>query len=195
MARVFKQLYTKKLADGRRVRKRTRKWYIEYRDANGDVKRVPGFVDKIATEQHAAELERCAERERVGIVEVPIAHLRAPVSEHVDAWFDDLKRTGRSAEYRRKLRSRIDRLVKELNWSTLTKVSPDTLSRWLAKAKSDGLGDRTLNHYLDTASAFLNWCVTPGVSRPTRSPISHAQDVLRRHLNVAVQQSKNALGC
>ena len=44
------------------VKRQTKKWYIEYRDANREFKRVPGFRDKKATLQRAAELERSAER-------------------------------------------------------------------------------------------------------------------------------------
>ncbi|MCO6438532.1 MAG: site-specific integrase [Phycisphaerae bacterium] len=171
MARVFRHTYTKKGLDGQRVQHQTKKWYIEYRDAQRVVRRVPGFVDKRATEQRAAELERQAERERVGIVEVPIRHLQASLQEHIDAWFDDLARAGRASEYRRKLKARIDRLADELGWATLVRVTPDALARWLAKAKRDGLSDRTVNHYLDTANAFLNWCVT--TRRLESNPIEH----------------------
>ena len=57
MARVFKHSYTK---NGKA--QKTRKWYIEYRDADGIRQRVPGYVDKAATQQKAAELERESER-------------------------------------------------------------------------------------------------------------------------------------
>ena len=171
MARVYRHTYTKKRKSGQRVTCKTRKWYIEYRDAQRVVRRVPGFTDKLATEQRAAELERQAERERVGIIEVPIRHLQASLQEHIYAWFDDLVRAGRAHEYRRKLKARIDRLSSELGWATLTRVTPDALARWLAKAKRDGLSDRTVNHYLDTANAFLNWCVT--TRRLERNPIAH----------------------
>ena len=85
MARVFKATYTKMrtvkdrkgkvvydLKNGRKVARRvpvlgkdgkpvlaeSRKWYVEHRDADGIVRRVPGFTDKKATEQLAARLER-----------------------------------------------------------------------------------------------------------------------------------------
>ena len=57
MARVFKHSHTK---NG--VQKKTRKYHIEYRDADGIRRRVPGYTDKAATQQRAAELEREAER-------------------------------------------------------------------------------------------------------------------------------------
>lgn len=129
MARVYKHTYMKMGKDGRRVLRRTRKWYVEYRDGQGVMRRVAGFTDKLATEQRAAELERQAERERVGIIEVPIRHLQALLQEQIDAWFDDLVRSGRAPEYQRKLKARIDRLSNELGCATLTCVTPDGLAR------------------------------------------------------------------
>ncbi|GAF69582.1 unnamed protein product, partial [marine sediment metagenome] len=86
MARIFKPKYPKmrmvegpdgkkrrepvKDGKGRAVYKESRKWYIEYRDASDSVRRVPGYSDKMATEQLAADLERRAARERVGVIEV-----------------------------------------------------------------------------------------------------------------------------
>jgi hypothetical protein len=92
MARVFKPTYTKPLPpdatitthngrpharfkdrrgrtvlaplteDGQKVLLENRKWYVEYRDASGVVRKVPGFADKKATEQLAADLEKKAAR-------------------------------------------------------------------------------------------------------------------------------------
>ena len=85
MARIFRQTYTKPIPpgaeihtrngrrfarfkdgsgrvrtapvseDGTRVILDTAKWYIDYRDGNGNPRRVAGFTDKRATEQKAAE--------------------------------------------------------------------------------------------------------------------------------------------
>jgi len=43
------------------------KYLDEYRDAAGQLRKVPGFKDRKATEQRAAELERHAERKPVSI--------------------------------------------------------------------------------------------------------------------------------
>ncbi|MHC4063601.1 MAG: hypothetical protein ACYSUI_03740, partial [Planctomycetota bacterium] len=41
---------------GKRVNRESRRWYVEYRDAHGIVRRVRGHADKGATQQLAAEL-------------------------------------------------------------------------------------------------------------------------------------------
>ena len=66
MARIFRQGYTQKQADGTRKTKQSAKWYVEYVDVDGIRRRVPGYKDKKATEQLAARLEREASRRSVG---------------------------------------------------------------------------------------------------------------------------------
>ena len=64
MAAIFKPTYTKRdPKTGETIRKKTRKWYVEFRDGSGIVRRVPGYVDKEATRQLAAKLERQSARE------------------------------------------------------------------------------------------------------------------------------------
>ena len=61
----------------------SKKWYIEYRDATDAVRRVPSYVDKAATSQKAAELEREAAQEQSGLIDGFAAHRRRPSAEHV----------------------------------------------------------------------------------------------------------------
>ncbi len=61
MAAIFKPTFTRLDAEtGRRVRLKGTKWHIRYRDADGILRRVPGYRDKEATRQFAAELEKKA---------------------------------------------------------------------------------------------------------------------------------------
>ena len=45
MASIYRPTYTR---GG--VRKKLKKWYVKYRDADGVVRSVPGFNDKAATD-------------------------------------------------------------------------------------------------------------------------------------------------
>ena len=145
--------------NGKPIYIEARGWTIEYTDAQGRTRRVAGFTDKRATQQRLAEIERQVERQRAGIVDVSFDHAKAPIKEHIDAWLADLARVNRSPDYIRKVRSRINRLRKELGWTALGSLQPDPLSRWLGFEICGGLGERTANHYLETAIAFCNWCV------------------------------------
>ena len=124
--RIFKPTYPKtRTINGKRetVRRngkivygQQRKWYVEYVDAQGRTRKKPGYTDKKATEQLAANLQRQVEREKVGIVDVAHEHLRTPVKQHIEDWLDERERAARSPEYVRKIRSRIKKMRLALGW-------------------------------------------------------------------------------
>ena len=78
MARIFKQQYTRA-----GVTKESRKWYIEYVDADGKRVRVPGYTDKAATQQKAGELERQAAQQQSGLIDKYAEHRKRPLAEHL----------------------------------------------------------------------------------------------------------------
>ena len=70
----------------------SRKWDVEYTDAQGVHRKGPGYTDKTATRQLAATLERQVAQEQAGIIQVSHEHLKAPVDQHIEDWFADLER-------------------------------------------------------------------------------------------------------
>src|SRR4051812_17770319 len=85
MASIFKPTYTK--IDPKTGNKRTlkaKKWYAQYKDQLGIVRRVPGYPDKEATRQLAATLERNAARELVGLSDPFEEHRKRPIAEHIE---------------------------------------------------------------------------------------------------------------
>jgi len=86
MARVFRQQYTQSMPDGGRATRQSAKWYVEYRDAQGIRRRVPGYTDKSATQQLASELERSAAREQSGLLDRFAVHRKRPLTEHLSDW-------------------------------------------------------------------------------------------------------------
>ena len=57
------------------MKRRTKKWYVEYRDQDGILQRVPGYTDKSATMQLATDLESGRRH--------PLRD-RRPISEHLE---------------------------------------------------------------------------------------------------------------
>src|SRR4051794_23725485 len=70
----------------RAVRERSAKWYAQFVDADGKRRRIPLFVDKGASLQRLAELEREAARGRAGLVDPYARHRETPLAEHVAAY-------------------------------------------------------------------------------------------------------------
>lgn len=203
MARIFKPQYPKmksvKLADGTKKRvpvtrngktvyRESRKWYIEYRNrATDKVERVPGYTDKMATEQLAAQLEATSERQRVGVTKIDPRVMQRPIDEHIDAWLADLKRMKRSPEYTRKVDSRVNRLKRELKWANLASIDGYALTRWLAGQA--GMSDRTHCHYVEAVKAFCLWCVDNG--RLESNPLQSVRAIDRE--NIRTVKNRRAL--
>ncbi len=72
--------------DGAKYLKPARKWYGQYADAAGAVKRVPLSANKAAAQQIHSELTRQVERATVGLLDATAAHARTPLADHLADW-------------------------------------------------------------------------------------------------------------
>lgn len=157
MASIFRRSYNKRLPDGRTKRYRSKVYLIKYKDSTGVIRTVAGYTDREATKQRAAQLERMAAREEEGLVNPFAESLRRPIGEHVAEYIADLAATGRDSMYVYNQEHRLHKLTKACEWGTLGHVGPNQFIHWRSGQISRSA--RTLNQYLDTARAFLNWCV------------------------------------
>ena len=84
MSSLYRPGFTRKDPEtGRKVRRKLKKWYIKYRDADGKVRCVPGYTDKAATQQLAAELEREAAQRTSGVIDRFSEQRKRPIAEHL----------------------------------------------------------------------------------------------------------------
>ena len=82
--RVFKHQWTTlDKATGRRVRKETKKWYIEWTGPDGSFHREPGYVDRRSTEQLLAKRVREAEQIHAGLLTPSMDMARQPLADHL----------------------------------------------------------------------------------------------------------------
>jgi len=139
-----------------------RRWWMRWALPDGTQRRKKGYLDRTATEHEAARLEREAARMASGFIEVEEGHLSAPISEHVEAYLEDLERMGRAAKYRYNVEKRLDKMIDLCGWQTLQTIRSASLTPFLAHLKTKGAAAKTLNEYINTAKAFLNWCITQG---------------------------------
>jgi integrase len=137
-------------------------WYIDYKDAAGRRRTVPGYTDKALSEQKAARLEQDQERVRSGATAVDPGRARMPLADVLETYHAELDRLGRSEVYRANQRRLLGVLARDLGWGTLARVEAGPMTRWLRDAQKAGKSPRTANEYLETAGAFLNWCVRSG---------------------------------
>ncbi len=178
MARIFRQRYTVKTADGKRATRKSRKWYIEYRDAQGIRRRVPGYADKQATQQLASELERRAAREQSGLVDRFADHRKRPLPEHVDDWRKALLDKGGTRAHANLVTGRVRRVLRGCRFTFWPDLSASHVQSYIAELHADtekkrGISVQTCNFYLQAARQFCRFMVRDG--RAPENPLEHLQ--------------------
>ena len=193
MARIFKPQWTKTLSDGTKIRRKTRKWYITYREPDGTEHTVPGFVDKTATNQLAAQLEREAAQRAVGMCDRFGGHRMRGLSEHVADWHTALVAKGGTDTHAELSANRVRRVFGGCDFKTWSDLSGSKVQAFIAdlnvvprrkfnaeltSAGADQKSDRpragsieTRNYYLQAVKAFAQWMVRD--NRAPDNPLAH----------------------
>jgi integrase len=171
MARVFRQQYTQRTPDGERVTRQSAKWYVEYRDAQGIRRRVPGYTDKAATQQLASELERQAAREQSGLVDRYAAPRKRPLSEHIADYEASLRGRGLSERHVATLIPRIRKVLAGCRFNYWPDMSASKVQAYIAELRRGGLSIQSTNFYLQAVKQLCRWCVQDG--RAPDSPLVH----------------------
>lgn len=157
-------------AAGKPLKRVCRDYTIQWRNAAGKILRRNGGPDKGAAKQLAAKMERDEARGEAGLVNPFRTHKARPILEHVEEYLSDLRATGKDAAYVYNAERRIKTLIGDCGWGTLADVEPGAFTRWRenrhktgnpkgrGSKKGEGAAPTTLNQFLDSARAFLNWC-------------------------------------
>jgi len=191
---VFKPSYRDKA--GRQ--KRVSKWWIETRDHQGIVRRVPGYTDKRQTEKLAEKIEKLVvcrqnneppDKELAAWLETVGEKLRArfaefdlidprraaagkPLTEHLNDFAQSLKDDGDTRKQVQQTCFRIRRMFKEAGFRTWSDISAAKVKRCLAKLREQGgIGKQTSNYYLKALKHFCSWMVKE--RRASESPVAH----------------------
>jgi hypothetical protein len=159
MASIFKQRYTVAGKNGKRIRKQSAYWYIDYKTADGTRKRVKSFKDKAATAQLAAKLEREAEQAQVGIIDKYKQHRKRPLIEHLADFKASLVNKGTTEKHACLVYNRAKAVVESCGFVLICDVSASKVQRYLAERRRDGLSIRSSNFYLQAVKQFCRWLV------------------------------------
>lgn len=198
MASIFRQRYTR---NG--VTKQSKRWYIEYKGADGKPKRVAAYADKAATRQLAARLEREASHKSEGLIDKYAEHLVRPLAEHIADWEAGMIAKGNTASYAKLSANRVRAVFTACRFRRWPDISASKVTTYLADLRSGTVPtmrsgkykDRnprrsveSTNHYLKSAKGFCAWCVRDG--RAHESPIAHLK---RGNANTDRRHDRRAL--
>ena len=172
MASIFRPSFVKvNPQTGKKTKRKLRKWYVKYRDADGIIRRVPGYTDKEATRQLAAELERRAARQASGEIDRHAEHRQRPLAEHVADFGKHLEGKGDCSKHVQQTTARLQKLFDGCRFVRISDLSASRVSEWLAEQRKAGMSVKTSNYYLTAAKGFCRWLVRD--RRNADNPLAH----------------------
>ena len=191
MASLFRPTYHDKAGQKRKAKK----WYGQYVDADGITRRVPLSANKTAAQQMLNGLVRKSELGRVGIIDHFEEHVKRPLTEHLTAWEESLQARENTDKHVRMKLSRVRRIVELCKFRFVADLSASRIEAALAdlreqaaavaesKDKPDRFGTQTSNHYLAAVKQFVRWLVKD--RRIADNPLAHLEggnvNLDRRH--------------
>ncbi len=137
MASIFRPAYTDKKTGRARKLKR---WYVKYRDADGIVRRVPGYADREATKQLAARLERDAARRQEGMIDPCVEQQRRPLAEHLDDYRRQLLAKGDTEKHARQTARYAEVVLGGCRFAFIPDLSASAVAEFLHGLRRDAAG-------------------------------------------------------
>lgn len=183
MARVFKR------ADCHRH-------HVEFSDAAGITRRVPGFTDRAASEELGRVIDRAvairqsggilagemmkwletlpaAVRNNLakwGVIDPQRAAVGRELLEHVAEWRGVLEAKGDNIRYIHNAKSHVMRMARGCGWRTVSDITAVAAQRWLADRRTAGMSVNTSNGFVRSVKGFLNWMLAE--RRIAENPLS-----------------------
>ena len=159
MASIFKQKYTVAGNNGKRIRKQSQCWYIDYKTAEGTRKRVKAFKDKQATAQLAAKLEKEAELAQAGIIDRFKEHRKRPLAEHLADFTASLINKVTTEKHACLVYNRAKAIIDNCKFLYIPDLSASKVHKYLAEHSRYGLSIRSSNFYLQAVKQVCRWLV------------------------------------
>jgi site-specific recombinase XerC len=120
--------------DGTKMLKPSKRWYFDIPGQG----RVKGFTDLKSTEQHAAEMERKAERRKYGYADPAEEHIRRPLADHLKDYAGQLEAKGGTAEHVRLTTGRVSALLAGCGFVLPLDADAGRAAEWLNSIRRDG---------------------------------------------------------
>ncbi|MCK4752730.1 MAG: site-specific integrase [Planctomycetes bacterium] len=210
--RIFREYFTTK--DGQR--QRAKSWYLDFRDCLGRRHKVKGFSEKRSTQSLAESIESLISCRFAG--QQPDASLQRRLEmlpnhllknlcswglldsqrlqsgkllrEHLADWRQSLVAAGCTAEHLKALCPRVEKIIRDGSFSTISDISPAKVERYLIRLRDKGevitlkqtyrktkkpktktvkISKATYNHYVRAIRQFCKWLVD--TDRIDKSPV------------------------
>jgi site-specific recombinase XerD len=168
-------------ATGEKVRTQSKKWWGQFKDANGKLRRHPLAIDKMAAQAMLNDLVKQVEREKAGLVDPTDRERKRPLAEHIADFRRFKENRDVGAKQISEILRQLERIVKECTWRTIADLTARSLLNFLGDLRKPtteieaGLSAQTYNHYLGAAKQFTRWLIRD--RRLVSDPFAHLSDI------------------
>ena len=159
-------------ATGHKVKRKSRKWWGQYKDADGRLCRKPLAVDKTAATAMLNEIVKRVEREKAGLVDPTEEQRKRPLSVHIKEFESYLTNKDVTPKQKQETITKLKKMVDGRRWKMIADISASGAMDFLGQLRrSKDLSAQTYNHYLKAAKTFCRWLVRDG--RTPTDPLAH----------------------
>ena len=199
--RLFRATYR----DRKGRQRESARWYVEFSDHLGIIRRIPAFSDKAASEEFGRKVSRLAScmaaklppdaelarwiegldartRERLlrfGLLDSQRAAGGKLLAEHLGDYERVMLAKGDCQRHVQQEVSKARRIMEGCRFRYWSDISASKVQGFLAELrKNEDIGARTFNSYLTAFKMFCKWCVQDG--RASESPVQHLKPLNAR---------------
>jgi integrase/recombinase XerD len=189
MASLYKKpVVTVDPATREKVKGKSKKWWGQYKDVLGRLRRVPLSIDKRAAQAMLDQIVKRVEREKAGLVDPTEEQRKQPLSKHLADFKKYLSNKGVTPKQVRECTSQLQKMIDERKWKFIGDISAATAMEFLGQLRNNGLSVQTHNHYLKAAKQFTRWLV-----RDSRSPCDPLKHISRLNVRTDRRHDRRAL--
>jgi integrase/recombinase XerD len=144
---------------GKKIKTHSKKWWDQFRDATGQLRRHPLSSDKSAAQAMLNDLVRQVEREKVGLVDPTDAQRKRPLKEHFHEFKTYLQNKDVPDEQAAETTHQIEKIVVGSKRRFISDITAGDAMQFLADLRRKGRSIQTCNHYLKAVKQFTAWLV------------------------------------
>jgi hypothetical protein len=137
-----------------KVKTKSKKWWGQYKDASGRLRRHPLSVDKAAAQAMLNEIVRRVEREKAGLVDPTDKQRKRPLKEHLSEYKRYLENRSVTPKQIGESTRQIEKMASACKWKFIGDVTADGALHFLGGLRRKGRSAQTYNHYLKSAKSF-----------------------------------------
>jgi len=176
-------------ATGKKVKQKSKKWWGQYKDADGRLCRKPLAVDKTSANAMLNEIVKRVEREKAGLVDPTEEQHKRPLSVHIREFETYLANKDVTPKQKQETITKLKKMVDDRRWKMIGDISASGALDFLGQLRRNkGLSAQTYNHYLKAAKTFCRWLV-----RDRRTPTDPLAHLSRLNVQMDRRHDRRAL--